>query len=410
MNCASVWPPMNNSAVDWGDWPNSNGEQDTSSDISKWVENMNAGMAFEKITPQVSLDVDPLGFGVPVFAASRNAVADTASTPSGNQLEKRETVKEVNLQNYTFTTPPLLGSNHQLEGTAISQYAGSDSRASPSLAITSSAQLKQVQAKLVQENGDHAQRAEVLMKEMDELRRRVIEMKMEGRINQDKMETSMASVKGLTEKRISEMTAIIAQRDQQADERLKLKSERMHRRDIDVDKRMVDLMTTLQDLTQRVKGVVATVPSRPSLVPAALNAANVPSTSAFSTRPPTRREVVQRQSGTKPDQRNLSPETVEEAAKGNTPNTIQEQALAEAIPTAMSKGLVPLLAAKEAKNIQTKYRGTRDGIIDGWLRLMKDTPLDRAWTIVEFLENEAQDYITNKSEAERDTDEKVFAY
>ena len=39
----------------------------------------------------------------------------------------------------------------------------------------------------------------------------------------------------------------------------------------------------------------------------------------------------------------------------------------------------------------------------------KDTPLDRAWTLVEFLENEARDYITNKSEAERDTDEKVFA-
>ena len=58
----------------------------------------------------------------------------------------------------------------------------------------SMAQLKQVQAKLVQENGDHAQRAEVLMKEMDEFRRGVIEMKMEGRINQDKMETSMASV------------------------------------------------------------------------------------------------------------------------------------------------------------------------------------------------------------------------
>ena len=39
----------------------------------------------------------------------------------------------------------------------------------------------------------------------------------------------------------------------------------------------------------------------------------------------------------------------------------------------------------------------------------KDTPLDRAWTIVQFLENEARDYITNKSEAERDTDQKVFA-
>ena len=45
------------------------------------------------------------------------------------------------------------------------------------------AQLKQVQAQLVQENGDHAQRAEVLMKEMDELRRGVIQMKVEERIN-----------------------------------------------------------------------------------------------------------------------------------------------------------------------------------------------------------------------------------
>ena len=76
----------------------------------------------------------------------------------------------------------------------------------------------------------------------------------------------------------------------------------------------------------------------------------------------------------------------------------------------------PLLAAKETKTKPTKYRGTRDGIIDGWLMLMKrylekahakDTALHSAWTIVEFLENEVRDYITKKSEAERDTDEKA---
>ena len=67
------------------------------------------------------------------------------------------------------------------------------------------------------------------------------------------METSMASVKGLTEKRISEMTAIMAQRDQQADERLKFISETMHHRNIDVDKRMVDLITTVQRFTLREK-------------------------------------------------------------------------------------------------------------------------------------------------------------
>ena len=36
-------------------------------------------------------------------------------------------------------------------------------------------------------------------------------------------------------------------------------------------------------------------------------------------------------------------------------------------------------------------------------------PLDKAWTIIEYLEHEARDYITNKSGAERDTDDKVFA-
>ena len=39
----------------------------------------------------------------------------------------------------------------------------------------------------------------------------------------------------------------------------------------------------------------------------------------------------------------------------------------------------------------------------------KATPLYKAWTIIQYLEHEARDYITNKSEAERDTNEKVFA-
>ena len=102
----------------------------------------------------------------------------------------------------------------------------------------------------------------------------------------------------------------------------------------------------------------------------------------------------------------LNPTTIEGVTRGNAPNAIHSQALAEAITTAMSKDLEPLLATKATKNKPTKYRATRDGIVYGWLMLMKrylekahakDTPLDRAWTIVVFLENEARDYITNKS-------------
>ena len=79
----------------------------------------------------------------------------------------------------------------------------------------------------------------------------------------------------------------------------------------------------------------------------------------------------------------------------DTPKTSQRQALAEAISTAMSKGLEPLLAVKESKKT-TKYRGTRDGNADGWMMLMKRhlekahakaTPLDKAWTLIEYLEH-----------------------
>ena len=42
----------------------------------------------------------------------------------------------------------------------------------------------------------------------------------------------------------------------------------------------------------------------------------------------------------------------------DTPRTRQWQALAEAISTAMSKGLEPLLVVKESNNKATKYRGT----------------------------------------------------
>ena len=73
----------------------------------------------------------------------------------------------------------------------------------------------------------------------------------------------------------------------------------MHRRDIEVEKRMMDLMTTVQDSTLGVKDVVVATLSRPSPVPVALNPANAPSASAFSTtQQPTYQETVQRHSGT----------------------------------------------------------------------------------------------------------------
>ena len=451
------------------------------------------GHDFGRNHTHLSTSVDPLDSGAPAFGTKGDTLEDTAVVPSGTQLGKRKTRKEVALPNYALTTPPLMNpSTLQLERTTTSQDSDASSVVSPNSTIArgiketeairedfgrNMEQLKQVQVKLAQENNNHVRQAETLVIEMETLRKEVSEIKMEGRVNQGKIEASMGSIKDLTEKRISEMTAIMMQRDHQAVERLKHMSEMMDRRDLDVDKRIVDLMTTVQDLTLGVKTVVATVPNRPSPVPVALNSADVPSTSAFHTQHPTYREIAQRQSVTKTDQtkkpklqppamykkvpvktqvstanrtevqhcdisgppsfdpyargasttghyysavssqmpsdiktasgnteyqtavssmlgterpalshgndqlrplasstqrkatsrRNLNTATVVEPAKDSTPNPIYSQTLAEAITTAMSKGLEPLLAAKETKNKPTKYRGTRDGIVDGWL-------------------------------------------
>ena len=75
----------------------------------------------------------------------------------------------------------------------------------------------------------------------------------------------------------------------------------------------------------------------------------------------------------------------EEEQQGDTPRTMQRQSLAKAMKTAMSKDLEPLLATTETKNKPTKYRGTCDGIIDGWMMLMrrylqKRTQKSHLWT------------------------------
>ena len=279
---------------------------------------MNVGMTLGEITPHLGTSVDPLDSGAPAFGTKEDTLEDTAVVPLGTQLGKRKTRREVTLPNYALTTPPLMNpSTLQLERTKTSQHSDAGSVASPNLTIArgiketeairedfgrNMEQLKQVQVKLAQENNNHVRQAETLVMEMETLRKEISEIKMEGRVNQGKIEASMGSNKDLTEKRISEMTAIMMQRDHQADERLKHMSEMMHRRDLDVDKRIVDLMTTVQDLTLGVKTVVATVPNRPSPVPVALNSADVPSTSAFHTQHPTYREIAQRQSVTKTDQ------------------------------------------------------------------------------------------------------------
>ena len=214
INSNNVRPPLNTSVIATGDWPNSNRELAVSSDTSKWMENMNVGMTLGKITPHLAMRVDPLGSEVPVFEASKNALDDNAIAPSGSKLGKRKTRKGMTPQDYAFTTLSILGpSTLRLECTATSQHSDFGSVASPDSTIVRGIketeairkdfgygmeQLKQVQTKLTKENTNHVQTAEVLVMEMEELRKEVNEIKMEGGANQGKIETTMATVKDLT--------------------------------------------------------------------------------------------------------------------------------------------------------------------------------------------------------------------
>ena len=132
-----MWPPLNNSVIATGDWPNSNREVTANPDISKWVENMNVGMTLGEITPHSATSADPLGSGILIFETSRNTLGDTTIVPSESKLGKRKTRKELTLENYAFATPPLLGpSTLRLECTATSQHSDAGSVASSNSTIT----------------------------------------------------------------------------------------------------------------------------------------------------------------------------------------------------------------------------------------------------------------------------------
>ena len=97
---------------------------------------------------------------------------------------------------------------------------------------------------------------------------------------------------------MSEMSAVMRERDHQADEHLKLMSDMMPRRDANANTRMVDLMTTMQELTLVVRAIVSQTAAAQKYVapaPPASNQSRLPSTSAApSPTQTTYREIAQR--------------------------------------------------------------------------------------------------------------------
>ena len=99
------------------------------------------------------------------------------------------------------------------------------------------AKLKQVQARFTQENDENAQRAELLKREMDEMRNDLVEIKMDGRINQDKLESSKVSIHDLIRR-------LMKERDRKLDDHMKSVSDMMQRCEADANNLMMESMAT----------------------------------------------------------------------------------------------------------------------------------------------------------------------
>ena len=89
-----------------------------------------------------------------------------------------------------------------------------------------------------------------------------------------------------------------------------------------------------------------------------------------------------------------------------TPQELRDQRFAETIAKAIVKGLEPLLSSKNARSRPSVYNGSEDGLIDGWISMMRHylstsyamaSPIDQAWKVIEYLESESRDFVINKS-------------
>ena len=124
--------------------------------------------------------------------------------------------------------------------------------------------MSQVHSRLSRENTEHVMRADVIMRDMDETRKGLLEIQAEGRQSQARLEASMASLNDLIKQRenmadtrMAEMSAVMKERDRQAHERMKMMSDLIQRRETDANTRMIVLMTTMKDLTLGVKAMAA---------------------------------------------------------------------------------------------------------------------------------------------------------
>ena len=136
-----------------------------------------------------------------------------------NPAENPPAPVEDNPLRYTLRTPPTTGPSfdpgnakrltYTPSSTASAETApdstvtkiGKESQAAWEDFKSSLTHLSQVHSRLARENSQHVMRADVIMRDMDGMRKKLLEIQAEGRQNQGRLEASMASLNDLIKQR-----------------------------------------------------------------------------------------------------------------------------------------------------------------------------------------------------------------
>ena len=288
----NAWPPLEVTDYSLEEWPNSNKKPLYEISAAEETASQNSNHSTPVAAPRTpSINKNPLGSHALDINANRNdqnpfmsgyAQKVGPSTAPTKPYDNQPTQVEENPLRYVFRTPPSKNLDPVPRHVDTPNYTP-NSRASagtaPDSTVTkitketqaaredfrnSLAQLSQVRSRLSRENTEHVMRADVIMRDMDEMRKGLLEIQAEGRRSQGRLEASMASLNDLikqrgniAETRMAEMSAVMKERDRQAHERMKMMSDLIQRRETDANTRMIDLMTTMKDLTLGVKAMAA---------------------------------------------------------------------------------------------------------------------------------------------------------
>ena len=315
----NAWPPLEVTDYILEEWPNSNKKPQYETSAVEETASQNSKHSTPVAAPRTPLvKKNPLGSHALDINANRNdqnpflsgyAQKTGPSTAPAQPNDDQPTQTEDNPLRYVFRTTPSKNLDlaprrmDRLDHTPNSRASMETAPDSTVTKITkesqavreefrnSLAQLSQVHSRLSRENTEHVIRADVIMRDMDEMRKGLLEIQAEERQSQGRLEASMASLNDLIKQResiadtrMAEMSAVMKERDRQADERMKMMSDLMQRRETDANARMIDLMTTMKDLTLGVRAMaVQTAGTQAKVTPVASMTSNsdeFPSTSA----------------------------------------------------------------------------------------------------------------------------------